>query len=64
MFYYEVNVLLGEDSYSFAITSDRELNDAEVIKQAEIDQKFDYEWDSDDAVVEEITVDEYNSLYK
>lgn len=63
MYYYDVHVLLGEDSYSFPIISDRELEDAEVIKQAEINKNFEYEWDSDDAVVEEITADDFNSRY-
>jgi hypothetical protein len=48
MFYYEIQVIIpNENDYSFAIKSDIELTDKEVVNIAKIEKKFETDWDDE-----------------
>jgi len=64
MFYYLVFVDLGDDSYSFPIMSEVESSEQQVIRLAEWENKFEEEWDSYEATVEEITEEEFYNWFE
>jgi hypothetical protein len=48
MYYYEVQVIIpNESDYSFAIPSEIELTDKEVINIAKRENKFETDWDDE-----------------
>ena len=65
MFYYEVQVIIpNENDYSFAIPSDIELEDDEIIRIAHTEKKFDKDWD--DEYIDSINLiseTDYNEWY-